>query len=113
MQISALRIVGPPCVMIEGLELTIITFQGTLFDTVRPDDSTWTLEDKRTIRILLAKARPEAGNCWKALLQTSALDNGETFQADSFTVDQMQRKLTLERFQKEVSSWLSDYGYVY
>lgn len=42
------------------------------------------------------KTNREAGNCWSSLLE------GE-YCANAWVQDQMQRKLTLERFQREVS----------
>lgn len=53
-------------------------------------------EDKKLIRIVLMKTNREAGNCWQSLLE------GE-YAADPWVQDQMQRKLTLERFQREVA----------
>lgn len=41
------------------------------------------------------KTNREAGNCWSSLLE------GE-YCANAWVQDQMQRKLTLERFQREV-----------
>lgn len=54
-------------------------------------------EDKCLIRIVLMKTNREAGNCWTSLLEGQ-------YCADAWVQDQMQRKLTLERFQREVSS---------
>ncbi|KAF3838205.1 hypothetical protein F7725_009973 [Dissostichus mawsoni] len=51
-------------------------------------------KDKCLIRIILMKTNREAGNCWASLLQ------GE-YCANAWVQDQMQRKLTLERFQRE------------
>lgn len=42
------------------------------------------------------KTNREAGNCWSSLLE------GE-YCANAWVQDQMQKKLTLERFQREVS----------
>ncbi|TNN62276.1 NudC domain-containing protein 2 [Liparis tanakae] len=53
-----------------------------------------TSEDKCLIRIILMKTNREAGNCWSSLLE------GE-YCANAWVQDQMQRKLTLERFQRE------------
>lgn len=55
-------------------------------------------EDKCLIRIILMKTNREAGNCWSSLLE------GE-YCANAWVQDQMQKKLTLERFQREVSSY--------
>ncbi|KAG7484637.1 hypothetical protein MATL_G00052230 [Megalops atlanticus] len=68
--------------------------KGKLFGTTVADEGTWTLEDKKLIRIVLMKSNREAGNCWQSLLE------GE-YCANAWVQDQMQRKLTLERFQRE------------
>ncbi|KAJ3587768.1 hypothetical protein NHX12_011365 [Muraenolepis orangiensis] len=68
--------------------------KGRFFDTTVSDESTWTLEDKILIRVVLMKTKREAGNCWLSLLE------GE-YCADASVQDQMQKKLTLERFQRE------------
>ncbi|XP_052010743.1 nudC domain-containing protein 2-like [Xyrauchen texanus] len=67
---------------------------GKLFGSTVGDEATWTLEDKKIIQIVLMKTNREAGNCWQSLLE------GE-YAADPWVQDQMQRKLTLERFQRE------------
>ncbi|XP_016404899.1 nudC domain-containing protein 2 isoform X1 [Sinocyclocheilus rhinocerous] len=69
-------------------------FKGKLFGPTVGDEATWTLEDRKLIRIVLMKSNREAGNCWRSLLE------GE-YAADAWVQDQMQRKLTLERFQRE------------
>lgn len=69
-------------------------FKGKLFGSTVADEATWTLEDKKLIQIVLMKTNREAGNCWQSLLE------GE-YAADPWVQDQMQRKLTLERFQRE------------
>ncbi|KAM4675571.1 nudC domain-containing protein 2 [Discoglossus pictus] len=68
--------------------------KGRLFDTTITDEGTWTLEDRKLIRIILMKCNRDAGNCWASLLE------GE-YAADPLVQDEMQKKLTLERFQKE------------
>ncbi|NWR70821.1 NUDC2 protein, partial [Centropus unirufus] len=68
--------------------------QGKLFDSTITDEGTWTLEDKKLIRIVLMKTNRDAGNCWTSLLE-------KEYAADPWVQDQMQRKLTLERFQRE------------
>ncbi|XP_068129134.1 nudC domain-containing protein 2 isoform X2 [Hyperolius riggenbachi] len=67
--------------------------QGRLYDSTISDESTWTL-DKKLIRIVLTKSNRDAGNCWPSLLE------GE-YSADPWVQDEMQKKLTLERFQRE------------
>ncbi|KFR03326.1 NudC domain-containing protein 2, partial [Opisthocomus hoazin] len=71
--------------------------QGKLFDSTITDEATWTLEDRKLIRIVLMKTNRDAGNCWTSLLENE-------YAADPWVQDQMQRKLTLERFQREASS---------
>ncbi|NXY86564.1 NUDC2 protein, partial [Alcedo cyanopectus] len=71
--------------------------QGKLFDSTVTDEGTWTLEDRNLIRIVLMKTNRDAGNCWPSLLEND-------YAADPWVQDQMQRKLTLERFQREASS---------
>uniref|UniRef100_A0A8B9P971 NudC domain-containing protein 2 n=1 Tax=Apteryx owenii TaxID=8824 RepID=A0A8B9P971_APTOW len=51
-------------------------------------------EDRKLIRIVLTKTNRDAGNCWTSLLENE-------YAADPWVQDQMQRKLTLERFQRE------------
>ena len=53
-------------------------------------------EDGRLVRICLVKADKTAGSCWQGLFT-------DQFIADPLTADQMQQKLTLQRFQLEVS----------
>ena len=69
--------------------------EGNLYDVIVPDDSVWTLEDKKLLRILLQKRERHAGNCWKSLMA----DN--TYAVDPMTFQEMEKKLTLERFQRE------------
>ena len=54
------------------------------------------VEDKKLIRIVLPKADTGGHPCWKSLLIGQ-------FEADAWTLEQMQKKITLERFQIEVS----------
>ncbi|KAJ8266820.1 hypothetical protein GJAV_G00135050 [Gymnothorax javanicus] len=75
---------------VKGCEI----LKGRLFGTTVADEGTWTLEDRKLIRIILTKSNREAGNCWQSLLE------GE-YCANAWVQDQMQRKLTLERFQRE------------
>ncbi|XP_063784818.1 nudC domain-containing protein 2 isoform X2 [Pseudophryne corroboree] len=51
-------------------------------------------EDKKLIRIVLTKCNRDAGNCWPSLLE-------DEYSADPWIQDEMQKKLTLERFQRE------------
>ena len=52
-------------------------------------------EDHKLVRIILTKSIKDASNCWKSLLV-------DTYAPDPFTLQNMEKKLTLERFQKEV-----------
>ena len=47
------------------------------------------------IRMILVKSGREASNCWSSLLEGKYI-------CDPMTFDQMEKKLTLERFQREV-----------
>ena len=47
------------------------------------------------MRIVLSKSHPTADNCWKSLLK-------DQYETNPVTFDEMEKKLTLERFQKEV-----------
>ncbi|XP_061472761.1 nudC domain-containing protein 2 isoform X2 [Rhineura floridana] len=79
------------------LSLTVAgkeVLKGKLFDSTIADEATWTLEDQKLIRIVLTKTNRDAGNCWSSLLENE-------YVADPWVQDQMQRKLTLERFQRE------------
>ncbi|XP_028668578.1 nudC domain-containing protein 2 [Erpetoichthys calabaricus] len=68
--------------------------KGNLFASTIADEGTWTLEDKKLVRIVLMKSHREAGNCWTSLLE-------DMYSADPWVQDQMQKKLTLERFHRE------------
>ncbi|CAO2628932.1 NudC domain-containing protein 2 [Lemmus lemmus] len=46
------------------------------------------------VRIVLTETKRDAANCWTSLLESE-------YAADPWVQDQMQRTLTLERFQKE------------
>jgi len=67
---------------------------GPLWNTVQAGESVWTLEDRKMVRISLIKADKTAGNCWKSLLVKG-------YAADPILLDNMQRQLTLQRFQFE------------
>lgn len=53
------------------------------------------LEDKSLLRIVLVKSHRDASNCWKSLLESE-------YAVSPWVLDQMEKKLTLERFQIEV-----------
>ncbi|PFX23552.1 nudC domain-containing protein 2-like [Stylophora pistillata] len=69
-------------------------FKGELYGTVLADESTWTLEDNELVRIILMKSSRDAASGWKSLLVNE-------YSADPWTFNEMEKKLTLERFQKE------------
>ncbi|EDO28204.1 predicted protein [Nematostella vectensis] len=52
------------------------------------------IEDKKLLRIVLVKSGRDAANCWKSLL-------ADQYLADPWVFNEMEKKLTLERFQKE------------
>nr|CAB3264481.1 nudC domain-containing protein 2-like [Phallusia mammillata] len=68
-------------------------FEGDLPYSIIVDESTWSVEDQKLVRILLAKSLRKEDPCWKSLLA-----NGD-YSADPFTFDEMQKKLTLEKYQ--------------
>lgn len=70
-----------------------IVFQGKLFEKVIEDDSTWTLEDAKLLRILLSKVRKD--DYWSSLLESGG------YQPDPATLLQMRQKLDLERYELE------------
>ncbi|KAM9694607.1 nudC domain-containing protein 2-like [Trichechus inunguis] len=67
---------------------------GKLLDSTIADEGTWTLEDRKMVRIVLTKTKRDVANCWTSLIESE-------YAADPWVQDQMQRKLTLERFHKE------------
>ena len=69
--------------------------KGKLFGTVLADESVWTLEDNKLLRVVLVKSDRSASNCWKSLLE------GGQYKCSPWVLDQMEKKLTLERFQRE------------
>ncbi|CAH1778261.1 unnamed protein product [Owenia fusiformis] len=71
-----------------------VIFEGELPAAVNSEESLWTLEDRKLVRICLEKCDRSAENCWKTLLLGECTP-------DAWTLDQMQRKLTLQRFQYE------------
>ena len=54
-----------------------------------------TAEDRSLVRMCLEKVDRSAGNTWRSLL------DGQ-YEANAYLYDQMQQKMTLERFQTEV-----------
>lgn len=53
-------------------------------------------EDRSLLRIVLIKSKRDAANCWKSLLESQ-------YESSPWELDQTEKKLTLERFQNEVS----------
>lgn len=58
-------------------------------------------EDNELVRIILVKSGRDAANCWHSLLINE-------YSADPWTFNEMEKKLTLERFQKEVNLYIND-----
>ena len=54
------------------------------------------LEDQQLVRVALVKSNREAKNCWKSLLK-------EQFEMDPWTLMQTEKKMALEKFQRQVS----------
>ena len=52
-------------------------------------------EDESVVRIVLVKSERGAANCWRSLLE-------DAYVADPWVFQNMEKKLTLERFQREV-----------
>ena len=72
-----------------------VIFEGELLENVVVDESTWSVEDRKLVRILLTKSITQKVVCWKSLFRDGRCA------PDDWTLDQMQRKLTLERYQIE------------
>ena len=67
------------------------------------DESTWTIEDRKLLRIQLVKADERTkDHCWLSLLEGQ-------FTPDPITLNEMRKKLDLERFQLEVKMSLICY----
>ncbi|XP_077984319.1 nudC domain-containing protein 2-like [Glandiceps talaboti] len=76
-------------VVVRGQQL----IKGELKEKVVADECIWSLEDRKFLRIVLTKPRGSQ-SCWPSLLVNE-------FETDPYTFDLMEKKLTLERFQKE------------
>ena len=63
------------------------------------------LEDNELVRIILVKSSRDAASGWKSLLVSE-------YSADPWTFNEMEKKLTLERFQKEVTSVLISFNQI-
>lgn len=68
--------------------------EGEVTNTVKASDSVWTLEDNKLLRVCLLKVHTTADHCWGSLLKGQ-------YEADPHTLDEMQKKLTLQRYQFE------------
>jgi len=72
-----------------------LLFEGKSFGTILVDESTWTIEDKKLLTIQLVKADERTKDqCWLSLLENQ-------FIPDAFVLNEMRKKLDLERFQLE------------
>jgi len=72
-------------------------FAGKLSKKIQADESIWTLEDSRLLRIQLVKVISDPTNpdcCWPGLLE-------DQFLADPMVKMEMEKKLTLQRFALE------------
>ena len=68
------------------------------FETIIEDESTWTIEDQQLLRIQLVKMDERSKDtCWLSLLKDPI-----QFQPDPYILNDMRKKLDLERFQLEV-----------
>ncbi|KAL1110240.1 hypothetical protein AAG570_008317 [Ranatra chinensis] len=74
--------------------------KGELFSVVHsPPTSVWTLEENRLLHILLSKATYSGKEfVWEALLKDG------TYAPDLLTLNEMRKKIDLEKFQMEVST---------
>ncbi|XP_047003605.1 nudC domain-containing protein 2-like [Schistocerca americana] len=71
-------------------------FKGTLFRTVHGDETAWTIEDRKTLTIILSKADYSVNDeAWTALMEDGS------YRPDMLTAHEMRQKLDLERFQIE------------
>lgn len=73
-------------------------FCGKLYSGVVCDESTWTLEDHendiKIVRIFLVKGNKSPQSCWASFLI-------DKYSADFVTLDNMQKKILQERYQRE------------
>lgn len=67
-------------------------FSGPLLKRVVVDESTWSVEDNKTIRILLVKSLGEA-DCWTSLFKDNKCA------PNAWVLEEMKKKLALERHQ--------------
>ncbi|KAG8197260.1 hypothetical protein JTE90_007508 [Oedothorax gibbosus] len=85
--------ISPNHIECRVLDKTI--FKGDTYKTVHPEESTWTVEERKKIVILLEKAEKfENQNHWVGLLKDDYL-------ANPLQQNEMLKKLDLEKFQME------------
>jgi len=71
-------------------------FNGKPFDVILEEESVWTVEDQKLLRIQLVKAFSKTKDkCWLSLLSSGQ------FAADPHVLNEMRKKLDLEQFQRE------------
>ncbi|KAF5403074.1 hypothetical protein PHET_03309 [Paragonimus heterotremus] len=69
------------------------TLSGKLWQHVKSDECVWSLQDRNTVLICLVKANRDPHTClWPSLFT-------DAWEADSWTRDQMEQQITLERLQ--------------
>ncbi|EDV19798.1 NudC domain-containing protein 2 [Trichoplax sp. H2] len=71
-----------------------VYIEGKWFSNVVSEDCVWTVEDRKLLRIICQKSVRDPGKGWKSLTK-------DKYQADVWTMTEMEKKLTLERFQRE------------
>mmetsp|Transcript_10334 Transcript_10334/g.11388 ORF Transcript_10334/g.11388 Transcript_10334/m.11388 type:complete len:162 (+) Transcript_10334:38-523(+) len=65
---------------------------GKLFENVKADDSTWTIEDRKLVRIVLEKSIVH--NSWTSVIKGKD-------ELDPITKEKMDKRMLLEKFQSE------------
>jgi len=74
-----------------------VLLSGKLSQKIQTDESVWTLEDNKLVRIQLLKSIADPTNphcCWSGLMV-------DQFLADPYVKNEMEKKLTLQRFALE------------
>lgn len=82
------------CCLIKGK----LVLEGELCHSVVVDESIWSVEDRKLVRVQLIKSDKTSASCWKWLLR-SDLDGQPLYVPDPFTLEEMQKKQTLENYQ--------------
>uniref|UniRef100_A0A5S6QS35 CS domain-containing protein n=1 Tax=Trichuris muris TaxID=70415 RepID=A0A5S6QS35_TRIMR len=70
-----------------------VLLEGELFAPVHVEESVWTLEDGKTLRIMLSKSTSSQNKCWRSLFADGS------HAPDAVIYDRMEKCLVLERFQ--------------